>query len=326
MIRNKQNIEKILVITLSNIGDVVLTTPILKNLYTNFPSANITVMCSQRTSSIFLSDPKIKEVIKYDKHSCLSNKLSLALKLRQKRFDIVIDLRHTLFPLLLASKYRTSFIKIKNKSLDIHKRDFHLQRLKELKLDINITREMPYIYIPEDVKMQVDSILRKYDINESTYVVISPGGRDKLKLWSKEKFLKLSKTLMDDDIKVLLVGDEADSKITSWIARKTNKNIIDLAGKTSLLQLAEVLRRAKGLVTNDSGTLHIAGAVGVGIVAIFGPTNELNYGPLGENDKAIKSKIDCRPCIYAKCEDKRVCLDDISVRDVYEALMSVLKK
>jgi len=321
-------VNKILVITLSNIGDVILTTPVLEVLYNNFPDAYIAVICSKRTAEFFLSDPRVNEVIIYFKHTSIFKKFNLARKLRKKKFDVVLDLRHTLFPLFIGPKYRTSVFNIRKNSFNTHKRDFHLNRLKELKLDIDINSPLPNIYVSKEVKWKVDEILKRYKLTDCSYIVINPGGRSKSKLWAKEKFLKLCKKIINNyNYKILLVGDIDDDKIARWIFQNINVNekIVNLAGKTSLLQLTEVLRRAQLLITNDSGILHIGSAAKVSIIAIFGPTNEYHYGPLGKNSIVVKSNMDCRPCVYAKCIDALTCLDNISVSKVYEGVERVLK-
>ncbi len=320
-------IKKILVITLSNIGDVILTTPVIRVLKKNFPKSYFVIMCSAKAKDIFLSDPCVNKVIEYNKHIKLLNKLYLALELRKERFDIVVDLRHTLFPLFLGSKYKTSILGRFCKDSSTHKINFHLNKLKELKLNIDLTPELPYIYIPQEVKENIDVLLTDIKFKDASYIVVSPGGRSQSKLWAKEKFLKLCEKIIGRfKCKVLLVGDLKDKIITNWIAQNISSKdeVFDLSGNISLLQLAELLRRAKVLITNDSGALHMGSAVGIPVVAIFGPTNELQYGPVGEKSIAVTDDIDCRPCIYAKCKDFFPCLNNIGVSKVYKEVEKIL--
>lgn len=315
-----KEINKILVITLSNVGDVILTTPVIKILKENFPHSSLSVMCSERVSELFDSDPIIDKVIIYNKFITLKEKIKLVLKLRKKKYDIVLDLRHTLFPLFLGAKYNNSVFKIRENS-NIHKRDFHLNDLNELNLNLNIDKKLPYLYISDNIRKKVKGILEKNMLEENDYIVVSPGGGSGAKLWPKENFLKLCNLIKKNyGYKILLVGDKEDKKITKWIYEKINPEakIIDMAGKTTLLPLAGIVKNSKLLITNDSGVLHIGSAVRTPIIAIFGPTNEQNYGPLGDKTKVIKKDFNCRPCIYASCGNYQPCLSYIDPSTVYK--------
>lgn len=321
-----KEINKILVITLSNIGDVILTTPVIKLLKERFPESSLSVMCSNRVAELFHPDPLVENVIVYNKHIPLSKKIELTFRLRKMNYDIVVDLRHTLFPLFLGAKYSNAVFKLR-KNMNIHKRDFHLKDLLELNLNLEIEKKLPYIHISEETRKEVEGMLEKKMGEKKKYIVVSPGGGSNAKLWPKEKFLELCKLIESNfNYKFFLVGDKKDRKITEWICNSINsKNqLIDIAGETSLLELGEVIKRANLLITNDSGILHIGSAVKTPVVALFGPTNEINYGPLGEKTKVIKKEMDCRPCVYAQCKSSQPCLDKIRVSEVYEAVKNFL--
>src|SRR3989338_6032717 len=107
MIIDKSQVKRILVISLSNVGDIILTTPVIRVLSKEFSTARIDVMVGPNGKEIFEKDPKVFKLIIYDKHMPIIQKRRLQLKLKKMKYDLVVDLRNTIFPLLLGPKYRT---------------------------------------------------------------------------------------------------------------------------------------------------------------------------------------------------------------------------
>ena len=105
---DKSQVKRILVITLSNVGDIILTTPVMATLAIEFPAARIDVMVGPRGKEIFDHDRRVFKLIIYDKHTSLAQKRRLQLKLKSLNYDLAVDLRNTIFPLLINPKYRTS--------------------------------------------------------------------------------------------------------------------------------------------------------------------------------------------------------------------------
>jgi len=317
-------INKILFITLSNIGDVILSLPVLDALRENFPFSLITVVATQRTREIFEHNPFIHEFILYDKKWSLKKKIDLFFNLKKQQFDLVIDLRHSLYGLLIPAKFKTStFFRIIPKEIKhMKKRYLYLVRkiipeIKEIKIKS--------FYTDENDERYIQDLLRKNNIKtEDKIIVVASGARSHLKRWQKEKFVDLINELKKE-FKIILVGDKDNIEINSYIFEKTKDNVFDFTGKTTLRELAILLKKAELLITNDSAVMHLGSYLNIPIVAIFGPTDEEKYSPWSEKFLIVKKELFCRPCEKAQCRFKTLdCMKLIKVEDVLTAVKKIL--
>ncbi|MFH1414094.1 MAG: lipopolysaccharide heptosyltransferase II [Candidatus Omnitrophota bacterium] len=324
-------INKILFVTLSNIGDVILTLPVLDSLRQHFPKAKVTVLAGLRLKYLFENNPKVKKVITYDKHARLNEKIRLFDELKKENFDIVVDLRNSLFGALLPARYRTSpFIRIPKQLR--HMRDKHLYKIQNLgsKLKLSTLKEHDdFLNIDSADKEYIENILRENNISGSdNLAVIASGARSHSKRWPKEKFKGLIDSLaIDSSFKIVLVGDKEDARINEYIASNVKNPILDLSAKTTLLQLGYLLKKAKLVITNDSAVLHLASYLNKPVVAIFGPTDEKKYGPWSKKYAVVKREIFCRPCEKAQCRFKTLdCIKLIKVEEVLREIKNILNK
>ena len=331
-------VNKILFITLSNIGDVILTLPVLDSLRENFPEAKITCLVGLRPKEMFQNNPAIEGLIIYDKHSRLKEKIRLFNELKKERFDMVVDLRNSLFGVLLPAKYKTPVSLGIPKDIK-HMKDRHLYKVKSFSVQAESrlsrkkfkvksleTKEISLYISPEDEEY-TNQILRENHIEEKdTLIVVSAGARSHIKGWAKEKFVELISALTKEfTAKIVLVGDKDDISINKYITENISHTLIDLSNKTTVTQLACLLEKAKLLVTNDSAVLHIASYLNTPVVAIFGPTDEEKYGPWSDNYRVVKKGIFCRPCQKAQCQfGTLACMQLIKVEDVLREVRGIL--
>ncbi|MFH1406870.1 MAG: glycosyltransferase family 9 protein [Candidatus Omnitrophota bacterium] len=310
--------RKILVITLSNIGDAILTTPVVQALRKNFPDAAIDILAGPRAAEVFKGDPRVHKTIVYDKHQSLAEKIKLIKRLRENHYHTAIDLRNTLIPLLIGVKHRTPLFFRKPRGV-FYKKDAHLFRLKQAGVDI-AGAELD-IWISAQDQLYIDSLLADTGKN---FIAVAPGARSDTKRWSEEKFTSLCEKFTRLNIPLALTGDGADEKIAQFIVERINSaKILNLCGRTTLAQLAALLKRSKVLISNDSAVMHIAAAVKTPVVAIFGPTNPGKYAPRGEKDIIIRKDIPCSPCERAQCQRTHQCLEKIGVEEVYNAAKKI---
>src|SRR4030042_2983936 len=122
----------------------------------------------------------------------------------------------------------------------------------------------------------------------------------------------------------VIVGSKTDIDIANEIVALSKGKAISLADKKDLKELIEVIRNARFMVSNDSGPMHIAAALGIPVFAIFGPTDPLRTGPYGEGHTIIKEDIQCSPCFKKACNDLK-CMKGLSVEKVYGIIKTVLK-
>lgn len=122
-----------------------------------------------------------------------------------------------------------------------------------------------------------------------------------------------------------LIGSKEDAVRVNELLSMTKSNPLNLSGKTSLLQLSALLKKADLLITNDSGPMHIASAVGTPVVAIFGPTRPVRTGPYGNSHVVLQSGLPCANCLKKRCSDLK-CMESITVDEVFNSVKKLLKK
>ncbi len=321
--------NKILFITLSNIGDVVLTMPSLDILRREFPAAEITVMSGPRPKEIFENNPNISKIIVFDKHAPLKSKIKLFNNLRKEKFNMVIDFRNSLFGALLPARYRTKpFLSIP-KSIK-HMKDRNLYSLQEVVRGCKRLQEdadKVSLWISKQEREYIEGVLRDNGIKgEDNIIIVAAGARSHIKRWGKDKFAQLCERLLEDkDIKIVLVGDEMDKEIAVYIGNSCGGKVLNLCGRTKISQLAALLTESRLLITNDSATMHIGSYLNIPTLAVFGPTNELKYGPWAKVSSVVKKDIFCRPCEKAQCCFGHLdCMRLITAEDVLREAKNIL--
>ncbi|MFH1996409.1 MAG: glycosyltransferase family 9 protein [Candidatus Omnitrophota bacterium] len=319
---DEKEIQRILVITLSNVGDIVLTTPVISALAEEFPQARIDVMVGPRGKDVFEKDPRITKVVIYDKRVSMVKKRRLSLKLKKLRYDLAVDLRNTIFPILIGARYRTSTIQKFPRTI-VHRKHRHLFRLQCLGIDRMDTASS--IHIPDQDEKYVDGLLGSARTS-GEIVVVNPGAKSRLKRWTKEGFSSVCDRLINEcGSTVALVGCDEDRAVVDDIAAMMKREAINLVGKTNVRQLADITRRARLVITNDSAPLHVACAVGTTVLSIFGPTDPKKYGPTGDMDISISKKLFCSPCEKAECRYDFECMRSITADEVFQAAKEMLE-
>jgi len=319
------NVRKIVFITLSNVGDVILTLPVLSALKDNFKDAFIDVVSGPRPEHVFKKDPRINRIFIYDKHAGLNDKIEFIKKLRNERYDLAVDMRSSLIPILIGAKNRTSMIICRGQAClpptFKHKRLVHLDRLRPLGIKY---REQRNIYIDEKDRQGIESLLKDKGVEKEDIIIgISPGSRSPLKQWHKQGFVEVIKDILKQlEYKVILIGDINEAALSEKISQEVNHpNLIDLTGKTSLNELFALIERFKLLITGDNASLHIASDLGVRVIAIFGPTDPEEYGPQDHEDIVIRKNLKCSPCKKAVCRlGTHECMESISAEEILPAI------
>ncbi|HDZ77014.1 MAG TPA: glycosyltransferase family 9 protein [Candidatus Omnitrophica bacterium] len=305
---------KILFITLSNIGDCILTLPVLDALIDKYPDAALDVLSGPRVKEIFINNSFIKKSIVYNKQSSLREKLGLVLQLYKEGYDLIIDLKHTMLPFLLRARLGTRLFNPPKNILHARKRNF--ARLKnDLGLDAKFTEK----HFFNKSKTALDDF--------GKYVVVAAGARGILKRWNKEEFAKLSKWIIDDyGLNIVLVGDNDDKVITDSIASAIGKGVFNLAGKTDLAGLSDIIRGSSLIISCDSASLHLASYLNRPIIAVFTATDPKKYGPWSDENIVVCADIDCAPCEKAECERGSFeCINSITADAVYRIVKKILK-
>lgn len=319
---DKSKVKRILFITLSNIGDIVLTTPVISVLSAHFAEARLDVMVGPNGAELFKGHPAVFKVIVYNKRVSLGEKQRLIRKLRKVKYDLIVDMRNSLFPFLLGARYRTSPIQSMPRAVK-HKKQQHLWKLKTLGIDAD---DAPFcLHIPKEDSNFIDKITGGLD-ESMPVIAVSPGAKSEIKRWTKKGYAELIKRIVGElGAQVVIVGDNDDKALAKDMISAADTGIIDLSGRTNLLQLAAILKRSNLIITNDSAPMHIGAAVGTKVLAIFGPTNPRLYGPTGAGDRVIRKKLHCSPCEKAQCEFEHECMRHITSDEVFKAAREMLQ-
>lgn len=300
----------ILLIHTAFIGDIVLTTPLLKRIKEIYPDSKITFVTTPIGATILRNNKNISEIIEYDKHGehrGLKGVIQLGRRLRYKNFNLVITphryLRSSILSWLTRSPKRIGYDTASGAFLFTDKIKYKENR-HEVERLLSFMGEVPKnarenypieLYPSITEKEKVDRIWKKNNLNNKKVIAIAPGSKWFTKKWPLEYFNELIDKLLVEKIKIVLVGGKEEKLLN---IEKQNQ-IVDLRGETTLLELAEVLKRTTLVVTNDSSPIHIASAFkNTHIIAIFGPTVEkFGFFPWSLNSEVLEDKdLKCRPC------------------------------
>jgi ADP-heptose:LPS heptosyltransferase len=268
-----RDIHNILLITLSNIGDAVMTTPVMAALHEKYPQAVMDIVTDARASELFSHCPYKGEVFLKDKQAGWQGVITLVKQLREKRYDLVVDLRTDGLTLLLRARRRLTRRGGKAAGSHAVQRHFSVIGPREGIAEIPATR----LWLSQHDLDFAQQHLAALPGNR--WLVLGPGARWAPKCWPATAFRELAGHLQTQFDAVVLLGSTADRDSCQQVAAGMAMPCINLAGKTRLLQAAAVLQRAALFLGNDSGLGHMAAACDTTTLTIFGPGEPVRYHP-----------------------------------------------
>ena len=289
---------RILVLSFSHIGDAVLSTCLIQPLKRAFHDCRISYLLSLESAPVLNGDPRIDEVLIYDKrrlHRRLRERARLIKDLRDRRFDLIVDLRDVPWSSLIGrERWR---IKREIRRSRRHAVQRYLDVLRSHGIDVE--RAKPEIKLTNGEIESADRFLAGRGVGEGErFIGIHPGGGWPYKLWRTEGFSTLADRLSERlRLKVLIFAGPEEGDLADSVEGKVKGEAIKCVG-LPLRTAAALMRRCSIYVGNDTGTTHLAAAVGVPTVALFGPTDHLRSSPWGENVITLvgRLKMDCAPC------------------------------
>jgi ADP-heptose:LPS heptosyltransferase len=270
--------RQILFITLSNIGDAVLTTPALEALHQCFPKAHIDLVVDRRSSALFTHCPYRGRILYKDKKAGWQGFLRLVHQLRHIRYDLIVDLRTDGLAYLLRAKKRLTKRRAKPSSL--HAVKHHMAVIAPL---LPPTMAVPpcRIWLQEaHLQFAKDQVAQ---LPGQHWLALGPGANWPPKIWPATAFAALVNRVKEHFDGVILVGSPGDQERGQLVAANLSLPYLNLCGTTDLLQAAAVLQQAATFVGNDSGLGHLASAVGTPTFTVFGPGQPERYHPWGEH-------------------------------------------
>ena len=333
--------RNILIIKLSAIGDVIHALPVAPALKRCFPQAKITWIVEPTALDLLTNNPYIDELLIFEKNNLKSlagfcrNAPNLVRTLRSRQFDLALDLQG-LFKsgaivwlsgaskrLVYCNARESSDLfseKVCGPNSNGHVVERYLDVARALGCQIDKPEFVITITEKEAAIAEANARQNGLDISKP-YVVLIPGTNWPNKCWPPEHFAQLAGRLFDKQIIPVFVGSKADRTAMDEIIGKSPVVPIDLTGKTTLKQLAHIIKNSKGAVAGDTGPMHLAAALQTPVIALFGPTDPDRNGPHGTGHSVLKVSHSCRGCWQRQCREGRSCLADISVDEVFQALM-----
>lgn len=339
----QKNIEKILIIRFSSLGDVILTTPVISALKTKFPHSRIFFLTKSQYGDVLRTDPRIFSLIQFDpteKHKGFPGFMRLVFQLRSYDFDLLVDLHANLRSFfvrhLVKSKIKLKYNKrwlsrflmvhckfFKTKS--IHTVNSYMKVLK--KMQINTPEKNPLIFLSRDDEESSKLFLLEQKVEKDDIVVgVHPGARWQTKRWDEGKFKQVCQDLIGrHNCKIMLLGDVGDEELTENISKDMPDAKLIKAVGLPAGRFMSLIRRCDCLITNDSGPMHMASALQVPVVAIFGPTHpRLGFAPVGSENVVLCANVKCSPCSLhgeKRCSMRsRFCMDLLGPEMVVEAV------
>jgi len=346
------NFSRTLIIKPSSMGDVVQALPVLTALKETHPSAHVSWLVARPFTGILEGHPRLDEVIVFDRErfgkftfslTVAAEFLAFLQDLRRRRFTTVIDLqglfRSGLMALATGAPARVGFREARELAPlfytaevavgrhIVHAADRYLAVARRVGLAEPSARD--HLPVSPDARAAIRRRLAEAGLDRSEpFLAVCAYARWPTKQWPAERFAAvLDRMRGQTGARAVLVGSPAATPGARTIAETMTEPPIDLTGKTTLKELSAVLAEARLMLTNDSGPMHVAAAVGTPVVAIFGPTDPRRTGPSGPGHRVLAGRAACSPCyrrqcLYDRSNARMLCLTNITPEAVFDQLLA----
>ncbi len=343
----QREFRRILIIKPSSPGDIIHALPVLHAVRRRYPEAYIAWLVATPFADLVSADPALSEVIPFDRKrfgklgrsgAVTIDFVRFVMQLREKRFDLVIDLQGLFRSGFLAwtsgAGARVGFAnarefaplfyshRVRDGETDRHAADHNFLVAPILGSD---ARELDFsVAIRDEDREAARAIVAEASCpSTDDYVVLVPATRWETKCWPAERFGEVARRLEEaEGIRSILVGGRDDMAAGERAARASKGAAFNACGRTTLRQLAALIAAARIVVTGDSTPMHLAAALGRPLVALFGPTNPRRTGPYGRMADVVRLELDCSPCYLkrlSECPRGHACMEQLDVETVVAA-------
>lgn len=307
------------------LGDAVLSLPTLRSLREMHPRAHIAVLTKRALADLYRGAPYVDEIVSYDT-------FLEAVRAIRRKFDVALLLPSSFKSALMAvtariprrigyvGEGRSAMLtdRVRHGPAGRH----HVHHFHHLLSPLGTPPEPkpPFLEVPQGERRWADEHLPSGPL-----IGMNPGATyGTAKQWIPERFAELGRRLAPHG-RIVVVGGPAEAPLGARVAGEI-PGAVDLSGKTAILQLAAAIRRSRLFVTNDTGPMHVADALGVPIVAVFGPTDPVSTPPYGPKHTIVRKEIECSPCLRRTCPLRHHhCMKWIATEDVEAACRAWLK-
>ena len=338
-------VKKILIISLTRMGDLLQATPLMAGLRKKHPDARLDVLVSSDFASIAKSIPKINEVRIFNlrQFTPAEYKGDLTLvdvykyieefteELKKSKYDVVINLSHSKMSAVMTSLINVKDIRgitssdVGNRMIKhpwlryfatiIFNRDYNSFNLVDIYLksgDVEASEDRLLLEVDEESKKFSEEFLSQQGVVENDFLVgFQPGSSRKGRRWSTKSFACLADRIVSElKGKVILFGVKSEADLGQEIEEMMENKPVNAMGKTSVQHLSGLVRRCNVLITNDTGTMHIATAMGTRVVGLFfAHALPMETGPYSRGNIVFQANIPCSPCSYGVDCNNVVCVD-----------------
>jgi heptosyltransferase-2 len=332
-------VRKILIRGPNWVGDSVLAIPAMKAMRASFPDAEITLMVRPWVAGLFSSAPFVDKVWTEEKPSGLGDWIRITREMRDRQFDLALLLPNSFESALMMFLGRVP----ERVGYGTDGRQWMLTNAvtadsnagHQVNYYMNLAKVLSAIADPPSIEIEATAqeresartLLAAEDIaRTSRFIVLNPGAAyGSAKRWHEDRFAAVADNLASElHLHVAIIGSEAERPIANLVRDRLKTTTAVLNGKTSLEMLIGVLAESSLMITNDSGPMHIAAALGVPTVAIFGSTDEKATSPYGPRTRIVKHAVDCSPCLLRECPIDHRCMNGVTVEQVCAAARDLL--
>ncbi|MCX7918995.1 MAG: lipopolysaccharide heptosyltransferase II [bacterium] len=336
--------QKILIRGTNWVGDSILTTPAIHALRQLYPQAKLSLLTKSYLYDLWKNNPDINEILVHPDTLTISTVYTLLSQLRQKKFEgailfpnsfsaaLTVFLSRIPIRIGYATEYRsfllTKRVPLTDIILHTHQVQYYLNLIRQLG---EITSPLELVLkLGKEEQVYADSLFTEVHSPAGGVIIgINAGATyGSAKRWLPARYAELGKRLIIDySATLVLFGSQQEVEYVSQIANTIDipKSVVNLAGKNNLAQLSACIAKCNLFITNDTGPMHIAAALKVPTVAIFGSTDPVTTGPFGEFPyRIVRKPVNCAPCLLRECPTDHRCMTAITVDDVLVAVKELL--
>lgn len=337
--------EKILIVQTAFLGDVILTTPLIKAIKKIYPDSYLSFLLIPETKDVLANNPGLDEIIVYDKRAKekgIFDFFSLVKRIKSKGFDKAFIPHRSLRSALLCFSSKIpkrigfdtsagSFLF--TRKVKYQKNQHEIERNLSLLFNLKDKKEfLPELFPSPNDFDKVEIFLRDQNLDSGEKLVgIAPGSVWATKRWLPERFAQVADLLINElNTGIVFLGSKEDEELCFHISNLMKTKPIIAAGKMSILQSATLISKCKVIISNDSAPVHMAVAMRTPVVEIYGSTvPQFGFATYGEKNKILEKPLYCRPCgIHgkSKCPEKHFrCMKEITTQEVFEAVKSIIE-
>jgi heptosyltransferase-2 len=342
----ENGIERLLIRGTNWIGDVVMTIPAVAAIRARWPQAVISVLAKPWVADVYRLSPDIDNVIIFEepgRHGKAAGKLRLARELRRKGFDCAILLQNAIEAAIIArlagiplragynsdgrGALLTHSVRRTAEIRRVHQIDYYLEMVRALGCP-PVTREAR-LHPGGDSAALAEALFYRFGIVAKTPIIgISPGAAyGPAKRWFPDRFGAVVDSLIEEyQAQAIVFGSGGDRPSAAEVQKNSRHQLIDISGKTNLREAIALISRCDVFISNDSGLMHVSGALGVPTVGIFASTNPATTSPAGPKSVVIHHDIACSPCLKPVCPTDFQCMKLITVAEVRETARRLLEE